>query len=136
MRYQPIPKPVKRLNARKRIKAVSPKRRAEQSVIAKVRAACVKRDGGCRIGQLMSATSLQPCDGDLAWCHMEGKRRHQTRKMAPADRHDTAWTLMLCAFHAELEERHSIRTEYLTAKGANGPMQFTLKSGDVLVEAA
>jgi hypothetical protein len=29
-----------------------------------------------------------------------------------------------CAMHAEMEERHTVRTKYLTDRGADGPMQF------------
>jgi hypothetical protein len=60
---------------------------------------------------------------------MEGKRRSQTRRMKPEDRHSTAWTVMLCARHAEMEERHIVRSEYLTDRGANGPMLWSVPNG-------
>jgi hypothetical protein len=115
-------KPVKRLRTRPR--AMSAKRRKEQPLIAKVRAACVERDGYCRMAGLMG-----PCQGDSCWCHMQGKRRSQTRRMTPKERHSTAWTVMLCARHAEMEERHTVRTQYLTDRGADGPMLWAVAQG-------
>ena len=122
------PKAVKRMTTR-RIRPVSAKRRKEQPLITAVRAACLERDERCRLAGL-----LPPCQGELAWCHMEGKRRHQTRRMKPEDRHSTAWTVMLCAKHADLEERHEIRSEYLTDRGADGPMLWMTKSGPTIWE--
>lgn len=123
-------KVVKRMTARSRVRTVSAKQRADLRYAAKVRAACVERDPQCRLAGL-----LTPCSGDLAWCHMEGKRRHQTRRMKPEERHSTAWTVMLCAAHAELEERHQIRSEYLSARGADGPMLWSVPNhGPVIWE--
>lgn len=107
----------KAMRTRKQVK--SAKARAEAKVIKAVRAACVERDQGCRL-----AGHFGVCQGQISWCHMEGKRRHQTRNMAPEERHGTAWTVMLCGRHAEMEERHQIRSEYLTDKGADGLMRF------------
>jgi hypothetical protein len=115
------PEPTKRVRARAK--------RTERAVVEKVRAACVERDGHCRL-----AGRLGPCEGESYWCHMEGKRRSQTRRMKPEARHDTAWTVMLCARHAEMEERHRVRSQYLSARGANGPMLWTTDRGPAIWE--
>lgn len=102
---------------RKQIKARL--KRREAAVVKAVRAACVERDQSCRL-----AGFYVRCQGALQWCHMEGKRRHQTRGLPPEERHSLVWTVMLCARHADLEERHVVRMCYLTDEGANGAMEW------------
>jgi hypothetical protein len=128
------PKSVKRMRVKPR--RVSATQRKDLAYAAKVRAKVAKRDGFCRVGQLMSKASQKRCDGPLAWCHLQGKRRAQTRRMSPGQRHGTAWTAILCSVHAEMEEKRQLTYRYLTDKGADGPMLWTLPSGDQIVEAA
>ena len=126
----------KKMHTRRPVRKVSSRQRADLAYAAKVRAQVAKRDEMCRVGALMSRTHLQPCDGPLQWCHMQGKRRGQTRLQPPPMRHSTAWTLMLCRFHSDLEERRLLTYRYLSDHGADGPMVWTLPSGDQMVEAA
>src|SRR3990172_2702880 len=71
-------------------------RRQERVVIAEVRAACMDRDEGCRLGH---APGFGACGGRLEWAHWGPWKRFKTRKMAPARRHGTAGSLMLCTRH-------------------------------------
>ena len=135
-RYQPLEKPRTVKKIRTRPRRVSATQRKDLAYAASVRAAVLERDGFCRVGQLMSKASQKPCDGPLAWCHLQGHRRAQTRRMAPERRHSTAWTVMLCQFHADQEERRLLTYWALTDRGADGPMVWTLPSGDQIVEAA
>jgi hypothetical protein len=129
-RYVPIPKPAKRATGKRmRVKPQSARQRADLAYAAKVRKVVAARDEVCRL-----AGRLPPCSGALAWCHMEGHRRSQTRRMAPQDRHSTAWTVMLCARHAEMEERHQVTSEYLTENGADGMMAWVLPGNRLCIE--
>jgi hypothetical protein len=119
---------IKRMRT-KPVRKMSAKRRKEAPLIKAVRAECVERDGYCRLAGLFVT-----CHGESAWCHLEGKRRSQTRNMKPEDRHSAAWTVMLCARHAELEERHVLRSRYDDpARGAHGLIRWTF---DQRLEAA
>jgi len=56
----------------------------------------------------------------MAWAHMEGHRRFETRGLPPEQRHSTAWTLMLCAkHHADYDARRLRITG-----NADGPLEF------------
>jgi hypothetical protein len=111
----------KRLNVRKPVRKVSSRQRAEQPVIKRVRAACVERDGYCRLSGFPLAYG--PCEGPSEWAHLFDKKRSATRRMSPEARHDTRWTAMLCQRHHRLEDLHviSIRAED-ALKGADGPL--------------
>lgn len=110
------PKPTKADRTRAKARA----KRAEQKVIDAVRAKVLERDG-CRMKQF----ERDRCFGRPTWAHMEGHRRHQTRGLPPEERHQEATSIGLCVRHAEEEERHQLRTEYLTDRQALGRMAFT-----------
>lgn len=92
------------------------RRRADEKVASKVRAACVERDGYCRLGF--------DCDGRSEWAHLGDRRRAKTRGMAPTHRHSTAHSLMLCTRHHRRYDNRLIEIEPLTAEGANGPIRY------------
>ena len=122
----PKPEPRRRTKARRQ--------RAEAAVKRDVRAHCVSRDGSCRIGARYWADEFsrevwaELCSvGASEWCHLLGHRRSQTRGQAPADRHDTRHTLILCRRHHTLEERGRLLVTYQTSAGCDGPLTFTVK---------
>lgn len=103
-----------------------------------MRAACVERDGHCRVflaiaahyeGWAILAALHQIEDGDKChsrseWAHMHSRRRSQTRNQAPEIRHDAAHSLMLCRFHHQEYDAHRLIITALSPKGANGPLKF------------
>ena len=105
------------------------KDRAEATVEKAVRAACVSRDGFCRVnlyeleGLMKPATDLEP--GELA--HMHHKRRSKTRGLPPEERHSRTWCLMLCRSHHRRYDAKTLTIERLTDRGADGPLRFTYK---------
>jgi hypothetical protein len=101
---------------RKRVKGR--KQRAERAVKQSVRAACVERDGRCRM-------SGEDCDGPSEWAHLAGYRRSQTRGMGPEERHDTRTSLMLCRRHHAMEERGELRVTFFTLDGCDGPLHIS-----------
>ena len=119
------------------VKASKGKRdRAEGKVKTSVRAACVVRDGYCRVEamNMMLAPgdemvgNLDPCDGPSEWAHMGEKQRSKTRGQAPEVRHTTAGSLLLCQKHhgqydGRVRPRLSIKA--LSNRGADGPLRFT-----------
>jgi hypothetical protein len=126
---------LKTLNCRKAIRKVSTRQRADLAYAAKVRAKVHDRDEGCRVGKI--GDEGKRCFGSTQCAHMEGKRRSQTRRMAPEQRHSTAWEIELCMFHAMLEETKQMKTAYLSDRGADGPMRFELvRTGRTLWEIA
>lgn len=124
---RPCAKPAKRQKkARTRIN-VKPKPRAERDQIAAVRAACVARDGYCRI----ASDCVWPVDGPRYSCegpsqlmHMHAKRRSKTRNQAPAVRHDARYALMGCAFHHAEYDAHRLVITAQTRAGANGRLRY------------
>lgn len=96
----------------------------EQQIIKRNRAACVRRDGFCRIGHWgESAIKLfGECYGTSQWNHFD--KRSLTRNEPPEDRHATWRTGMLCGTHHDLIDTHKILFRYLTPKGADGLMAF------------
>jgi hypothetical protein len=100
---------------------MSAKRRKEAAVIAKVRAACVERDGYCLLGH---GAVWGRCEGPSTLAHVLGKRRSQTRGMAAEKRHDAAWCVMLCARHHGMEEAHQLGVMAEDDRGANGRVWF------------
>lgn len=116
-------KPVKRLRAKTRIRPMSAKRRKEAAVIAKVREACVERDGQCRLNDWQLVYG--PCEGASQWAHLFDKKRFQTRGMKPSDRHATKWTAMLCERHHRLYDLHVLHIEPENhALGADGGLHI------------
>ena len=103
---------------RKQLKARAGRR--ELAVRKAVRAACVARDGYCRMMVVL-------CVGDSEWCHFGRYKRFKTRGMRPEARHCTAGSLMLCTKHHGEYDRGELTIRALTARGCDGPMSFTYK---------
>lgn len=99
------------------------KRRLEKKVIDVVRAACVERDGWCRIGKNLTV-GLGACGGPSEWSHLGQFKRAKTRRMEPEIRHDTRHTAMLCAVHHDRYDAHDFDIEELTDRGADGPLAY------------
>jgi hypothetical protein len=121
---------------RKRVKAR--KQRAERAVKQSVRAACVERDGLCRVTKKLwrfvdtyhpTANLVEWRCGGIAseWAHLAGHRRSQTRGQAPERRHTTKHSLILCTRHHAMEESGQLRVVYLSARGCDGPLRFEVK---------
>lgn len=107
------------------------KARHEAKVKRSVRAACVERDGWCRVRVEFYryntyVGSAIACAGPSEWAHLSGHRRSQTRGQAPEQRHTTKHSLMLCRKHHAMEERGELKITYLSARGCDGPLKFTL----------
>jgi hypothetical protein len=113
---------VKRMRT-KPIRKVSAKRRKEAAVIAKVRAACVERDGHCRVMKFYPA-----CSRVSTWAHLGEWRRCFTRGMAAEQRHHTKGSLMLCESHHKAYDMHLWDISYGEA-GANGPIVVHKSNG-------
>lgn len=110
-----LPKPEKRKTVKRRSK------RVEDALAVLVRAACVDRDGCCRLsGEDLHKVGY--CDGPSEWAHMEGHRRFETRGLPPEKRHSTEWTLMLCRRHHGYYDAHAFTLECMSTKGANGAL--------------
>lgn len=87
-------------------------KRQAQKVVTRVRAACVERDGHCRIGEWENnpcdlhdgalTGDGQPvigCEGRSEWAHLGAQKRFKTRGQPATTRHTTAGSLMLCQRH-------------------------------------
>jgi hypothetical protein len=105
----PKPEPRRKVKARAQ--------RAEQTVKRRIRALVAARDGYCRV-----AGMLKGCDGVSEWAHLEDQRRSLTRGMAPAERHTTRFTAMLCTAHHRQYDAHKFRLQFLTYECADGPI--------------
>lgn len=105
------------------------RQRHAAKVITAVRAQCVERDGGCRVGiDGPWPDHIGSCDGVSEWAHMPQKRRSKTRGMEPEVRHTTADSLMLCTkHHDQLDGRRRPRLTItpLTELGCNGELRIT-----------
>lgn len=121
-----FPKPKKRLT----VKAA--RDRQEARVKREVRAACVERDGVCRFGKDwpgIIAPERFACWGISEWAHLEDHRRFKTRGRAATLRHTTLGSCILCQkHHAQLDGRSMprLRVRMLTARGADGPLEWRL----------
>jgi len=127
---QPKPRPRKRVQASNR--------RMEAKIKRQVRAACVERDGRCRLNteSEVSITALWAlvktggCERSLSeWAHMEGYRRFETRGKPPEDRHCTHGSLMLCRKHHDMYDNRypsgeRLAITALSERGADGPLRF------------
>lgn len=102
------------------------KKRAERAVISCVRAACVERDGYCRVA------GHGPCAGPSEWVHLPPRTRAQTRGMTPERRHSSAWTLMACRqHHNRIDGRQRPRltvAPWSNRDGADGPLVITAEA--------
>lgn len=95
--------------------------RLEAKVKRDVRAACVERDGGCRLAE------CGRCEGAIEWCHLGEWKRSKTRGMAPEERHSTRGSFMACTHHHQLYDRGELVIEY-GPDGANGPLTVWRKA--------
>lgn len=120
-----FPKPEPRARTKRR------KQRHEAAVIKDVRAACVERDGYCRLRQTYDvafcATSglFGRCEGHSEWAHFANRRRAKTRGMDPAERHTTAGSFMACRRHHADYDAHRLNIEAMTDRGCDGPLAFS-----------
>jgi hypothetical protein len=118
---QPKPKPrasIKRANARVAAK-----------IVRAVRAACVARDGYCRVTRDGWTTAilqqLGACQGESEWAHLEEWKRFKTRGKPAADRHVTMGTCMLCHFHhQDMYDKGKLAVTFLSERGADGPLAW------------
>lgn len=108
----PKPEPRKKTKARKG--------RAEVKVKGLVRAHVEARDGYCRL----LGVGPYYCNGPGEWAHLEDKKRARTRGMPPDARHTTDRSAKLCRHHHSAYDAGRIDLEFLTARGADGPMRF------------
>jgi hypothetical protein len=108
---------------RKSLKAKA--QRLEKTLIARVRTACVLRDGRCRTYDLTAGSSVGPCNGQSEWAHYGRYKRARTRNERPQDRHTTAGSLMLCTAHHRAYDAGKLKITALTGRGCDGPLEFT-----------
>lgn len=98
--------------------------RDEAKVKRAVRAACLERDGYCRVWPSRVHIDLELA-GPSEWAHMHVARRSKTRGQDATERHATATSLMLCRAHHTAYDGKTLVIEALTDKGADGPLKFT-----------
>lgn len=125
------PKPSKGTAKRARAKL----RRADGAVAKRVREKVETRDGYCRLAVVLEGTSRDvlfdlfgPCSGPSEWAHLV--RRSATRGMAPEARHTSRDSVKFCHGHHQGRrghERHWFDIEYVTARGADGPLRFVVR---------
>lgn len=120
----PTPKPAK--GGRKRVAAKQ--KRSESAVAKAVRAACVERDGYCRVP---TSAWLGPHGGPSEWAHLGDGKRFKTRGMAPADRHSTRLSLMLCRRHHAALDASVLAIIPITAAGADEALRFRCGEDDI-----
>jgi len=85
----PLAKPEPRARTKRR------KDQHEAAVIKAVRAACVERDGYCRL----FGAGLGTCRGESEMAHLPTWRRSATRGQDAEQRHTTVGVVMLCTTH-------------------------------------
>ncbi len=119
MTFAPQPKPEKRVTTKRR------ESRVATLVVQQVRAKCVERDGDCRYAKDFGFTTM--CRGQSEWCHFGKYRRARTRGMSPAERHNSAGSLILCSRHHTLYDAGRLLIHAETGAGCNGPLSFSQK---------
>lgn len=116
---------------RKQIKSARDRR--EALIIKTVRAACVARDGYCRVTRdMLTCEALGACAGASALCHLPPRTRGQTRKMDPEYRHGTPWCVMCCTRHHDMINRRRkpwLIVRCLSDRGLDGPVSFDVERG-------
>lgn len=98
---------------------------SETAVIALVRSRAVERDGYCRVAKNVTLGFLGACDGPSEWAHFGPYRRFHTRKQAPAARHTTVGSMMLCRLHHMRYDQHKFQIEAMSVWLCDGPLRFT-----------
>jgi hypothetical protein len=120
---KPIPKPEKHATSKGRAK------RHEAAIIQQVRAQVAERDGRCRL----YVCRMGLCQGESEWAHMAGFRRFETRGKEAEARHLSEGSLMLCAKHHGMYDRHELQiTAIDSAKGADGVLRIVQGNVSVL----
>jgi len=116
---------------RKRVTVQRANRRVAAKIVRQVRAACVERDGHCRLffgdhlhGDTQVGEGLDYCGVRSEWAHLGEKRRFKTRGMPPEERHTVQDSLMLCDLHHDLYDGRTLNITALSDRGANGPLEF------------
>jgi hypothetical protein len=106
-------------------------RRVAAKIVRAVRAACVERDGYCRLYPLPMGDEFdgprlawKECVGPSEWAHLEDKRRFKTRGLPPEERHTTRESVMLCQRHHDDYDDRKLTVEFLTERGADGPLAW------------
>lgn len=128
------PKP----ESRKRVKGR--KDRMATAVAKRVRAACVVRDGDCRLLQaemhingnddfVVNPRPWHHCYSQSEWAHFGEKKRARTRGQAAEVRHTTAGSLILCRDMHQAYDAGDLKITALTRKGCNGRLKFRLNGG-------
>ena len=92
-----LSKPIAQPKGKTRKQLKARKDRHEAAVLKAVRADCVKRDGWCLFGLFVDL--ILECKGPSEWAHLPPKTRAQTRGRPPEERHQLAYTAMLCRAH-------------------------------------
>lgn len=106
--------------------------RLESKVAQAVRALVSLRDGDCRIGPPLWPM-FGECRGSSEWAHLNDCRRFRTRGMAPAQRHSTEGSLMLCTSHhnrLDMRARPIIDIRPMSSHGADG--RLVIKCGELV----
>lgn len=124
-----LPKGEKRATTKRR------KDRGEALIKKLVRAACVVRDGRCRLHQFQFAitdvivghedapmTALD-CNHSQ-WAHFDKHKRARTRGMKAEERHTTAGSLMLCKRAHDAYDAGTLQITALTRTGCDGRLKF------------
>lgn len=111
--------------------------RAEAAVKRTVRAACVVRDGRCRMTRVPGYEQIfGPCRGRSEWNHL--RRRARTGGQPAEVRHNTATSCMNCERHHDMIDEFLVRVlgiDPLAGKGADGPLTYA-HGGQTYAEAA
>lgn len=118
---QPLPRRVRKTRgvvARDRAK----RKRADDKERLAVRAACVLRDGYCRLQEIVGG-----CSGRSEHAHLGDKRRARTRGQAPDVRHTRQGSMMLCTFHHRRYDRGELEISTFADLGANGPVRVAYR---------
>ena len=109
-------------------------RHAENAVIRKVRVRAVTRDGYCRVPDAVVGSH----DGRSEMAHLESRAKTKGLRRFPEERHNTGIVVMACRCHHDHidgKRRPKLCWDYLTDRGADGPMRWWVKSdGIVYVE--
>lgn len=87
-----LSKPIAQPKGRTRKSLKAKRDRDEAKVKRATRAACVERDGACRLAGAW-------CLGRSEMCHLPPRTRAATRNMPPEYRHDPNFVAMLCSWH-------------------------------------
>lgn len=106
----------------------------DATVIKRVRAACVLRDGYCRLRPLLGAYD---CAGASEWAHFGPWKRWKTSGHDAEFRHCTQGSLMLCTRHHLLYDGKFLRfrnqtdqpilIDALSDRYADGRLAFTVR---------